>query len=820
MKKVENWRNSSVSDFIYRLLYVGIFSGIMLFCFSDLHGISDVSWQHMAALVVATFVISAVCLLDGRQRIYVAALCIVVFLFLFFSIGSERCIQYLGQVLGLYSFKRLSPLNPLSSINQAMLPEETVFIELGRVFLLTAICYPIQQLLGKNIFLKMISADIVGGWLLYVQKAPKMGVVFFVLYIGLIVAEWVRSHWKKMKNEKVQAYMIGILPFLILYTVLLCFMPMQEKPYEWQWARNLYRRAENRIAMYTDNLWNIGNEYFSGSASGFSEEGGWFSDLINNNEQLMTLGIMGYKDVPVYLSGKVFDSFTGRGWENRREEGNMDRGSRSDNRSNGNVGIRKSERALDVAETMYALKVYAETSDAIYYQNIRMNVSYLRFHTGYLMAPSKTWKLENENRINYHVDGGNIIFDTNAGYGTEYAIQFYRFNMEQEELYRFLEWGQGEDTEAWNNIARQYTGREISIEELDAYRETVKEQYLPTTVVSAKTEEWLAYFTAEADSDIEKLKCIENALSGMQYNTSPGKLPDTVTDETSFLDYFLLEKREGYCIHFATVFVLLARAEGFPARYVQGFCVPSVSGEQTPVYANMAHAWPEVYIEGKGWIPFEPTPGFAINRYPVHEEDADDDIGNANVGEMESHMQDKVPEFGHQESEEIVSEEDIPQGQQGNRLLYYLIRVFWILLIGSTLAFSIDWLSERYRDTKRSMGEKYKRAALYNFRILAMLGYRREASETYHELAERIRKGDAVTDGDEDSIEDSGKSGNEVSCDFIETYEEYLYGTLEINEQIINEVLAQRVRLFAGLKKYRRKTYLFCRIRLYVMRYR
>lgn len=819
MKRVESLRNSSGADFLYRLLYVGILSSIVLFCFSDLHGIFNVNWRHVAVLVAAALFFSTACMLDGRQRVYVAALCLFVFLFLFFSIGSERCLQYFGQVLGLNPLNRMSSLNHPSTINETILPEEIVSIELGRVFLLTAVCYPVQQLLGKNIFLKMISADIVGGWLLYMRKAPKMGVVFFVLYTGLTVAEWVRFRWKKMKKEKAQAYMIGVLPFLILYTVLLCFMPMQEKPYEWQWARNLYRRAENRISMYTENLWNIGNEYFSGSASGFSEEGGWFSDLVSNDEQLMTLGIVGQRDVSVYLSGKVFDSFTGRGWENRRESKDTDRSGRNDNRSS--IGIRKSERALDVAETMYALKEYAETADASYYQNIRMNVSYLRFHTGYLMAPSKTWRIENENKnIDYYVDGGNIIFGRSAGYGTGYALQFYRFNMEREELYRFLEWDRGEDAETWSNITQQYTGSEISIGELDAYRETVKEQYLPTTVVSAKTKEWLAYFTAEADSDVEKLKCIENALADMQYNTSPGKLPNTVTDETSFLDYFLLEKREGYCIHFATAFVLLARAEGFPARYVQGFCVPSVSGDDTPVYANMAHAWPEVYIEGKGWIPFEPTPGFAINRYPVHEENADADIGNVNTGELESLIQDDVHASGYQESEEIDPEEDVLQEPRENRLLYYLIRVILILLFGSTLAFVIDWLGERHRDTRRSIGEKYKIAALYNFRILAMLGYRREISETYHELAERIRKGNAETDIDGDSIETNGKDEYEVPCDFIETYEEYLYGTPEINEQILTEVLTQRVQLLARLKKCKRRRYLLCRIRLYIMRYR
>lgn len=818
MKKMESLQGSSVTNFIYRLLYAGIFSGMILFCFPDLHGIFDVNWQHIAVLVVATVVFSAACLLSGRQRIYMAALCVFVFLFLFLSIGSERCLQYFGQVLGLHSYKRLSPLNHLSPINEAILREGTVSIELGRVFLLTVVCYPIQQLLGKNLFLKMISADIVGGWLLYMRKTPKTGIVFFVLYTGLIVAEWVRLRWKKMKNEKAQAYMIGVLPFLILYTVLLCFMPMQEKPYDWQWAKNIYRRAENKITMYTENFWNISNEYFSGSTSGFSEEGGGFSNLVNNNEQLMALGIVGQKDVPVYLTGKIFDSFTGHEWEDQSGKWSIDR---NGSRGSGNGGIRRSERALDVAETMYALKRYAGTSDATYYQSILMNVSYLRFHTGYLMAPSKTWKIENENKeINYYVDGGNIIFDKNAGYGTEYALQFCRLNIEREELYRFLEWNRDEDAEAWNSIARQYTGRDVSAEELDVYREMIKEQYLPITAVSAKTEEWLASVTAQAGTDAEKLKYIESALSAMKYNTTPGKLPDTVTDETSFLDYFLLEKGEGYCVHFATAFVLLARAEGFPARYVQGFCVPSVSGNHIPVYANMAHAWPEVYIEGKGWIPFEPTPGFAVNRYPAPEENADGDIENINVSEEESPQKDDIPVSESEEPEEIVTEENQPLEQEENRFLYYLIMVIWILLIGSVLAFFIDWLSEKYRDKKRTIGEKYRIAALHNFRILAMLGYRRETSETYHELAERIRKGSAVTGSDEDNPEAGEKDGDEKSCDFIETYEEYLYGTLEINEQILNEVLTQRIQLLAQLKKCKRRTYLLYRIRLYIMRHR
>ncbi|MCR5099371.1 MAG: transglutaminase-like domain-containing protein, partial [Lachnospiraceae bacterium] len=102
---------------------------------------------------------------------------------------------------------------------------------------------------------------------------------------------------------------------------------------------------------------------------------------------------------------------------------------------------------------------------------------------------------------------------------------------------------------------------------------------------------------------------MEKYLRGFKYTDHPGDLPDELAGPSDYLDYFLLEKREGYCSYFATSFVLLARAYGIPARYVQGFCVPMGIVRNTRVSSSLAHAWPEAYIEGVGWIAFEPTPG-------------------------------------------------------------------------------------------------------------------------------------------------------------------------------------------------------------------
>ena len=801
-------------SFLYGPLYSGTFSIAILFCFSDLLNISNVNWKHVTVLLVVTALFSAVRLLDRRQRIYAAIMALLVFLFLFLSIGSHRCLMFLGKVLDWSTVQDLSSIQDSAIVDFEFLTEEMISIELGRVFLLAVICYLLHLLLEKHILLKIASADMIGGWMLYMFKVPKTGVVFFVLYVALIVAEYVRSRLRKMKSRNVQSYILGILPFLVLYAVFLSFIPMPAEPYDWQWAKSLYQRAEEKITMYAENMRNGGSEYFGGTTSGFSERGGLFTDIMNNDRQLMTLGIGKQKEISVYLTGKIFDIFNGREWENRREHTNTGRSKKSDENKD---DADESERIMDVLETVCALRRYTGSINPPCYRCIRVDVSYRYFHTNYLMAPSKTWTIGNEeNKIKYHQSGGNLILDRKAGYGTAYTLQFGQLDMEREELYQFLEWNQGDDADAWHKVVRQYTGRNIPIEKLYEYRDRVKEQYLQETRVSPEVEAWLTVVTADAKTDTDKLKYIENALSDMEYNMTPGELPATIFDESSFLDYFLLDKREGYCVHFATAFVLLARAEGFPARYVQGFCVPIVRGDETSVYSDMAHAWPEVYIEGKGWIPFEPTPGFGINRYLPEGENEDDDMEMVYTRKPEPQVQDDIPALESEVMEESVPDENITEESKQNRWTSYLVRIVGILLIGTMLILTADWFWEKYRDKKRNQVEKYRLAVLHNLQILEMLGYKRLPSETFHELLERIEQ----ECEDTDKKYDDGQDGNEIPYRFIETYEKHLYGILKIDEQILNDVLAQKAQILEALRVRHRRAYLFYRIKLYIVRYR
>jgi protein-glutamine gamma-glutamyltransferase len=75
-------------------------------------------------------------------------------------------------------------------------------------------------------------------------------------------------------------------------------------------------------------------------------------------------------------------------------------------------------------------------------------------------------------------------------------------------------------------------------------------------------------------------------------------VPDATAD-------FLFGDRTGYCVHFAHAAVLLWRALGIPARIGTGYRTEEDDrhGSSTIlIRASDAHAWPELYLDGIGWV--------------------------------------------------------------------------------------------------------------------------------------------------------------------------------------------------------------------------
>ena len=103
------------------------------------------------------------------------------------------------------------------------------------------------------------------------------------------------------------------------------------------------------------------------------------------------------------------------------------------------------------------------------------------------------------------------------------------------------------------------------------------------------------------------------AVAIQQWFTQPGRFTYSLrvaqTQSASALIQFLTKSRKGYCQQFAFAMAVLARLEGIPARVVVGFTQGSFTGNSTwQVKTSDAHAWPELYFPGAGWLRFEPTP--------------------------------------------------------------------------------------------------------------------------------------------------------------------------------------------------------------------
>lgn len=73
------------------------------------------------------------------------------------------------------------------------------------------------------------------------------------------------------------------------------------------------------------------------------------------------------------------------------------------------------------------------------------------------------------------------------------------------------------------------------------------------------------------------------------------------------LERFLFDWERGYCTYYATAEVVMLRAVGVPARLAAGYAQGERSNSLYVVRSKDAHAWPEVYFPGVGWVEFEPT---------------------------------------------------------------------------------------------------------------------------------------------------------------------------------------------------------------------
>ncbi len=144
------------------------------------------------------------------------------------------------------------------------------------------------------------------------------------------------------------------------------------------------------------------------------------------------------------------------------------------------------------------------------------------------------------------------------------------------------------------------------------YPEWVTDRYLRVpSSITPRTLELARQIADGLDNPYDITAAVTTYLrTHIQYRET---IPSPPADQEP-LDWFLFDHREGFCNYYASAEIILLRSLGIPARLAIGFArgerqegQDEDEGDIYLVRHRDAHAWPEVYFPGLGWIEFEPT---------------------------------------------------------------------------------------------------------------------------------------------------------------------------------------------------------------------
>ncbi|QAY65301.1 transglutaminase TgpA family protein [Paenibacillus protaetiae] len=225
--------------------------------------------------------------------------------------------------------------------------------------------------------------------------------------------------------------------------------------------------------------------------------------------------------------------------------------------------------------------------------------------------------------MDWYPDQSELRLDKNSEYPLTYSIESDVIVLDEDAIRQtHAGWGSQSDN-ARNAVYLQLPGK------------------LPSRVA-----ELAKQITDPAANDYDKARLLEHYLqTAYPYTNHPDLSKVASGSSHDFVDQFLFELKEGYCDYFSTAMAVMARSVGLPSRWVKGFApgalpaspgysgvpgeepVPMLNPDGTGTYTvrnSDAHSWVEIYFDGFGWIPFEPTSGFSFPYSVAESKDTPD----------------------------------------------------------------------------------------------------------------------------------------------------------------------------------------------------
>ena len=122
--------------------------------------------------------------------------------------------------------------------------------------------------------------------------------------------------------------------------------------------------------------------------------------------------------------------------------------------------------------------------------------------------------------------------------------------------------------------------------------------------VNPQTQAWANQIAADNVTQVERVQAVLDYFvdQGFRYTLTPPPMPDHPIDD------FLFIHQEGFCAHYASAMSYVLRLLGIPARMVAGYHGgESLQPDVLSVYQYDAHAWVEAWLDGRGWVRFDPS---------------------------------------------------------------------------------------------------------------------------------------------------------------------------------------------------------------------
>ncbi len=585
----------------------------------------------------------------------------------------------------------------------------------------------IKRVISFSLFSYLISAMI----LKWDITKILFSLICFVILI--YIAEEVQHRWKKEGTFSLKEHITRISPMLIILCIAIYFIPVSDKPYDWQFAKDIYNKAVVVVNRFSGFITHPREEYGN---IGFSENGGFSGNLKDNGDEVLFVSSDNSGVKNLRLTGVVSEKFDGRKWV-------------FDTKTKSN------DKMFDTLETTSAIRKYDAKHQYDYIRKVTLSYENRLYNTKYIFAPSKML-VEPYVKGNpaYKDKNSSIIADKRLIYGDRYSVYYYALNSANPELISVLVSAEEISEDEWNENLRKENVSGYSYSEYQDYRNDIYKNYLDTDGVSDEVSKIISEIKENSDNRYEMMKNLSGYLSNFEYSTEIESLPEYVTDGKSYLDYFLSESKKGYCMHYATAFVLMAREMGVPCRYAQGYSAVIKNSDGTVVLNGNAHAWPEVYFDNVGWIAFEATPGFSVgNGWKV--------IGSGGGINMPPPTKDDVPQNNETITDKIITE------QKKFDIKFVLIPVLCVIgFLG--LFFILNRIFSKIKYRKMENSEKFLYLTRENMKLLIFLGFSVNKGETLSEYKERLLR--------------SEKYDFSANSEFISIYEEYLYADREITE--------------------------------------